>query len=137
MKEVEFEQGNKSFKTKAEEILVGLGRFPDFDGLNLDKTGMRLDDKGVPVLNEYLQTSLRNIYVAGDASRMMEVVNVAVEQGRVVAENMFGKKEKIDYHKFPAAVFTHPEIAWIGLSEKEAKEKKLDVEIAKLNYEDL
>jgi len=134
---VEFEFGKKSVNVKAEEILVGLGRTPDFDGLNLDKTGMKVDEKGNPVLNEYLQTSVKNIYVAGDASKILEVVNVAVEQGRVIANNVFGKKEKIDYHKFPMAVFTHPEVAWIGVTEKEAKDKKLNVEVVKLPYEDL
>ena len=136
-KTVEFEFGNKNVRVKVEEILVGLGRVPDFDGLNLNKTGMKFDEEGNPVLNEYLQTSVKNIYVAGDASGILEVVNVAVEQGKVIAENIFGKKGKIDYHKFPAAVFTHPEVAWIGVTEKEAKEKKLDVEIVKLPYEDL
>ncbi len=137
MKEVEFEQDKKNVKVRTEEILVGLGRVPNFDGLNLDKTGMKLDERGNPVINEYLQTSLSNIYVAGDATRILEVVNVAVEQGRVISENIFGKKEKIDYHKFPMAVFTHPEVAWIGITERDAKEKKLDVVIAKLPYEDL
>ncbi|MBI2105855.1 dihydrolipoyl dehydrogenase [Candidatus Woesearchaeota archaeon] len=137
IKIVEFEQNNKNIKVKAEEILVGLGRIPDFKNLNLERTGMKLNDKRLPILNEYLQTSIKNIYVAGDASRILEVVNVAVEQGRVIANNIFGKKEKIDYHKFPAAVFTHPEAAWIGVTEKEAKGKNMNVEIAKLPYEDL
>ncbi|MBI2507644.1 dihydrolipoyl dehydrogenase [Candidatus Woesearchaeota archaeon] len=137
IKAVEFEHGKKNVNVKAEEILVGLGRIPDFDGLNLQRTGMKLDGKGIPILNEYLQTSVKNIYVAGDASKILEVVNVAVEQGRVAAENMFGKKEKLDYHKFPAAVFTHPEVAWIGVTEKEVKEKNMNAETAKLPYEDL
>ncbi len=137
MKVVEFNHDKKNLIVKAEEILVGLGRVPDFNGLNLNKTGMKLDERGNPVLNEYLQTSLKNIYIAGDASKILEVVNVAVEQGKVIAENIFGKKEKIDYHKFPMAVFTHPEVAWIGITEKEAKEKNMNVEIAKLSYEDL
>ncbi len=137
MKIVEFNQDKKNLIVRAEEILVGLGRAPDFDGLNLEKTKMKLSERNAPVLDEYLRTSVKNIYVAGDASDIMEVVNVAVEQGKVAAENMFGKKEKIDYHKFPMAVFTHPEIAWIGVTEKEAKEKNMDVEIAKLPYEDL
>lgn len=136
-KTVEFEHGNKNVKVKAEEILVGLGRVPDFDGLSLNKTGMKIDERGNPVLNEYLQTSVKNIYVAGDASKILEVVNVAVEQGRVISENIFGKKENVDYHKFPMAVFTHPEVAWIGVTEKEVKEKNMNVEIVKLPYEDL
>ena len=137
MKIVEFELGKKNVKVRAEEILVGLGRVPDFEGLSLEKTGMKLNEKNLPILNDYLQTSVKDIYVAGDASRISEVVNVAVEQGKVAAENMFGKKEKIDYHKFPMAVFTHPEVAWIGVTEKEAKEDNMYIEIARLPYSDL
>ena|SRR3989344_4092897 len=136
-KKVEFEHRGRLKSAVAEEILAGLGRVPNFDGLNLEITGMKLNEKNSPILDEYLQTSVKNIYVVGDASGIMEVVNVAVEQGRVAAENMFGKKEKIDYHKFPAAVFTHPEVAWIGVTEKEAKERGLDFEVGKFNYVDL
>jgi|ETNmetMinimDraft_2_1059921.scaffolds.fasta_scaffold06613_1 dihydrolipoamide dehydrogenase len=136
-KKIEFLHKGSKKTLEVEEILAGFGRVPDYTNLDLESTEINLDDKGSPKLDDYLQTSLKNIYVAGDANNIMKVVNVAVEQGRVAAENMFGTKEKIDYHKFPMAVFSHPEVAWIGLTEKEAKEKKLKVDIGKLPYEDL
>ena len=136
-KKIEFLHGDRKMSVIVDEILAGFGRVPNLDNLGLEKTGMKLNEKGIPKLNEYMQTSLKNIYVAGDSNDILKVVNVAVEQGRVVAENIFGKKEKIDYSKFPAAIFTHPEVAWVGISEKEAVDKKLDVEIGKLSYEDL
>ena len=120
---IEFKQKGKKIKIKVDEILMAMGRVPNLDN----------DLK----VNDYLQTSDKNIYVAGDASGILNVVNVAVEQGRVAAENMFGKKEKIDYHKFPVAVYCHPEVAIVGVTEKEVKEKNLDVEIGKLSYKDL
>ncbi|MAF51243.1 MAG: dihydrolipoyl dehydrogenase [Nanoarchaeota archaeon] len=137
LKVVDFDHKKKKVKIKAEEILLAFGRIPNVDKLDLDKIGLKTDNKGVPTLNEYLQTSESHIYAAGDANGLLEVVNVAVEHGRIAAENMFGKKQKINYNKFPMAVFTHPEVAWIGVSEKEAKEKNLKVKIGKLNYEDL
>lgn len=135
---IEFLHNNKKETVKAEEILLGYGRVPNVDSLGLPKTRMRLDKKGFPILNKYLQTSVKNIYVAGDSNGILEVVNVAVEQGRIAAENMFKtKKQVMDYHKFPMAVYSHPEVAWIGITEKEAKEKKLDIKVGKLPYEDL
>lgn len=135
---IEFTSNNKKEKISAEEILLGFGRVPNVKSLGLEKTGMKLDKKGIPKLNKYLQTSLKNIYVAGDSNGLLQVVNVAVEHGRVAAENMFKtKKQVMDYHKFPMAVYSHPEVAWIGVTEKEAKDKKLNVKIGKLPYEDL
>ncbi|MAG52852.1 MAG: hypothetical protein CMH62_02720 [Nanoarchaeota archaeon] len=132
-----FDHNKKKKKLEVDEIFLGFGRSPNVDTLDLQTTNMKLDEKGTPKLNPYLQTSVKNIYVAGDSNALLEVVNVAVEHGRVAAKNMFRKKEKIDYHKFPMAVFCHPEVAWIGLTEKEAEEKKLKVKIGKLLYEDL
>lgn len=135
---IEFRHENRLKKIKTEEILLGFGRGPNLNNLDLQKTGMKLDNKQIPILNKYLQTSIKHIYVAGDSNDILGVVNVAVEHGRIAAENMFGnKKETLDYHKIPIAVFSHPEIAWIGVTEKEAKEKKMDVKIGKLPYEDL
>jgi len=136
-KEVEFLYKNKNVKLKFDEILVGFGRVPNVKNLGLENIKVKLNDKGVPILNDDLQTSAKNIFVAGDTNNIMKVVNVAVEQGRVISENLFGKKEKIDYSKFPMAVFTHPEVAWIGISEKDAKERELDFEIGKFPYADL
>jgi dihydrolipoamide dehydrogenase len=137
-KKIDFLHDGKKTKVVVDEILAGFGRIPNVRNLGLENTGMKLDKKGMPILKDYLQTSLKNIYVAGDTNNYWKVVNVAVEEGRVIAENIFGNaKERLDYMKFPAAVFTHPEVAWIGLTEKEAKEKNMDVEIGKLPYEDL
>ena len=136
-KEIEFLYESKNVKLEFDEILLGMGRIPNLKNLGLENTRVRLDDKGIPVLNDNLQTSVKNIFVAGDTNNIMKVVNVAVEQGRVISENLFGKKEEIDYSKFPMAVFTHPEVAWVGISEKEAKEMGLDFEVGKFKYEDL
>jgi len=138
-KRVEFEQNGKSLEVMAEQIFAGFGRVPDFVNLGLERTEMELDERGYPVLNDYLQTSLDNIYVAGDANGLREVVNVAVDQGRIVAENMFSGREKkgLDYSKYALVTFTDPEIAQVGLTEKEAKKKRLDFKVGKLPYEDL
>ena len=135
---IEFNHGKKKVKLKVEEIFLGFGRVPNVDNIGLENLNMKLDEKKVPILNEHLQSSIKNIYVAGDSNGLLEVVNIAVEHGVVSVENMFGsKKQKVDFHKFPMAVFTHPEVAWIGVTETEAKEKNMKVKVGKLPYEDL
>ena len=135
---IEFLHNNKKETIKVDEILLGFGRVPNVNSLDLKKAGMKLDKKGAPILNKYMQTSIKNIYVAGDSNGLLEVVNVAIEHGRIAAENMFKtKKQTVDYHKFPMAVYCHPEVAWIGVTEKEARDKKLNVKVGKLPYEDL
>ena len=136
-KEVGFLHENKKVKLKVDEILAAFGRAPNIKNLGLENTHIKFDESGMPIIHDNLQTSVKNIFVAGDTNNIMKVVNVAVEQGRVISENLFGKKEEIDYTKFPAAVFTHPEVAWVGLSEKDASERGLDFEAGKFNYEDL
>src|SRR3989338_8623192 len=108
---IEFLHNNKKEKIKVDEILLGFGRVPNVNSLDLKKEGRKLDKKGAPILNKYMQTSIENIFKT--------------------------KKQTVDYHKFPMAVYCHPEVAWIGITEKEARDKKLNVKVGKLSYEDL
>ncbi len=136
-KKISFSHNNKEKEITVDEILVAFGRNPNLTGLNIEKASIKIE-KGVIKSNNYLQTNIKNIYIAGDSSANLAVVNVAVEEGRVAAINMFSKKkEKINYNLFPMAVFSHPELAWIGIQEKEAKEKNLNVKIGKFYFKDL
>ena len=137
-KQITFEHGKSELQINVDELLIATGRKPNIDSLQLYKAGVKVD-KGNIIVNDYLQTSNKNVYAAGDVSGKMPVVNVAVEEGRIAASNMFEKKkEKLDYLMVPAAVFSHPEIAWTGLNEEEAKMKyKNNVLIGKLPYSEL
>ncbi len=136
-KKIFFSQGKSKKAIIVDEILAAFGRRPDTKGLSLESAGIRLKDRK-PVINKYLQTSVRNIYIAGDASSNLPVVNVAVEEGRIAAKNMFSfRKQSINYHMFPIAVFSHPEFAWVGISEREAKEKRIEIKVGKYPFNDL
>ncbi|MBI2106454.1 dihydrolipoyl dehydrogenase [Candidatus Woesearchaeota archaeon] len=136
-KKIVFNHNNKEKQITVEEILAAFGRKPNIENLNLEKAGIKIE-KGIIKNNDYLQTNVKNIYVAGDSSANLAVVNVAVEEGKVAVTNMFSKKkEKINYNLFPMAVFSHPEFAWIGISEKEAREKNINVKIGKFYFKDL
>ncbi|MGD8544800.1 MAG: dihydrolipoyl dehydrogenase [Candidatus Bathyarchaeota archaeon] len=108
----------------AEEILIATGRSPNTDILHPEKAGIRTDKKGWIITNEHLETSQPNIWALGDANGRYPFKHVANYEARVVYYNAVLKKEtQVDYHAVPHAVFTYPEIAGVGLREKEAIDK--------------
>src|SRR3989338_4812244 len=136
-KKIFFDVGTIKKSIIVDEILAAFGRKPDIETLTLEKAGIT-PEKGRIQSNLYLQTSVKNIYIAGDASSNLPVVNVAVEEGKIAAYNMFSSKKKsVNYRMFPMAVFSHPEFAWIGISEKEANEKKIEIKIGKYLFNEL
>lgn len=122
-------------KLEVDEIFVGFGVTPNLD-LDLEKADIKLKNN-LPLLNKYLQSTNKNIFFAGDSTNIWKIVTVATEQGKVAVNNMFQKKKPINYLKFPMAVFTHPEIAFIGLTEKEAKRRNIKIKVKKVFYKDL
>ncbi|MEC4678626.1 MAG: FAD-dependent oxidoreductase, partial [Nitrospirota bacterium] len=137
LKGVSFEHEGKNILVSASEILVVTGRAGNVAELGLDAAGVTTNKAGIPV-NEYLQTSNKNIYAAGDVTGINLVVNVATHQGRVAGSNLIqGPHEKSNYRVMPVAVFTDPQFAKVGLSEKEAKAQGIAVQVGKYPFDDL
>jgi dihydrolipoamide dehydrogenase len=114
----------KSMEIVADEILVAAGRGPNTDVLHPERGGVTTDKNGWIIVNEYLETSQRNIWAFGDAKGKYPFKHVANYESLVVYHNAVLKAGiKVDYHAVPHAVFTHPEIASAGLKEKEAIEQ--------------
>lgn len=108
----------------AEEILVASGRAPNTDILHPEKGNIKVDEKGWIVVNEFLETSQPNVWALGDANGKYMFKHKANYEALIVYYNaVLNKKVKVDYHAIPHAVFTYPEIASVGLKEKEAIEK--------------
>jgi mycothione reductase len=108
----------------ADEILVATGRSPNTDILHPEKAGIKTNGKEFIAVNEYLETSQANIWALGDADGKYLFKHVANYEALVVYNNAILKnKMQVDYHAVPHAVFTHPEIASVGLKEEEAVEK--------------
>jgi len=107
-----------------EEILVATGRSPTTDVLHPERGGIKTDRKGWIIVNEYLATSQPNVWALGDANGKYPFKHVANYEASVVYYNAILKRNvKVDYHAVPHAVFMYPEIASVGLGEKEAIEK--------------
>jgi dihydrolipoamide dehydrogenase len=101
--------------------LVSVGRRPYTDGLNADKAGVKLTDRGQIEVNDHLQTSASNIYAIGDVVRGAMLAHKAEEEGVMVAEILAGQKPHIDYNLIPGVVYTWPEVAAVGKTEEQLK----------------
>ncbi|PID69091.1 MAG: dihydrolipoyl dehydrogenase [Flavobacteriales bacterium] len=107
---------------KGDYCLVSVGRRPYTDGLNLDKAGVKANDRGQIEVNEHLQTNVSNIYAIGDVIKGAMLAHKAEEEGVFVAEILAGQKPHIDYNLIPGVVYTWPEVAAVGKTEEALKE---------------
>ncbi|MBP6180611.1 dihydrolipoyl dehydrogenase [Flavobacterium sp.] len=106
--------------------LVSVGRRPYTDGLNADKAGVKISDRGMVEVNDHLQTSVPNIYAIGDVVRGAMLAHKAEEEGAMVAEILAGQKPHIDYNLIPGVVYTWPEVAAVGQTEEQLKAAGVD-----------
>ena len=122
LKSVRFEHQGKSVTVSAQEILFALGRVPNTASLDLEKAGVQTDD-GRVVANEFMQTTAAHIYAAGDCTGPHEIVHIAIQQGETAAHNIKHPRQKrtMDYRLLISVVFTDPQVAAVGLTEKTAR----------------
>jgi dihydrolipoamide dehydrogenase len=99
--------------------LVSVGRRPYTDGLNADKVGVKITERGMVEVNDHLQTNVPNIYAIGDVVRGAMLAHKAEEEGVMVAEIIAGQKPHIDYNLIPGVVYTWPEVAAVGKTEEQ------------------
>ena len=115
-----------SVEFKGDYCLVSVGRKPHTKGLNLEAIGVQLNEKGQVEVNEFLQTSINNIYAIGDVVRGSMLAHKAEEEGVMVAEFIAGQKPHIDYNLIPNVIYTWPEVASVGKTEEQLKEEGLN-----------
>jgi dihydrolipoamide dehydrogenase len=106
--------------------LVSVGRRPYTDGLNADKAGVIISERGQIEVNDHLQTAVPNIYAIGDVVRGAMLAHKAEEEGTMVAEILAGQKPHINYNLIPGVVYTWPEVAAVGQTEEQLKASGVD-----------
>lgn len=123
----------------ANEVLSAIGRIPNTEQLQLDKAGIETEAKGRIIINEDYQTSTDNIYAVGDVAGQYHLTPIAIKEGHVLADRLFGGKTNIDvdYSHIPTAVFSSPPIGTVGLSEQEAREQNFDIAVYKADFKPL
>ena len=108
----------------ADIVLFATGRRPHTDGLGLENAGVEIDEKGAIKVDEYSRTNCESIYAVGDVTDRLQLTPVAIREGHAFADTMFGNNPRtVDYSCVPSAVFSHPPLAGVGLTEAQAKNK--------------
>jgi len=121
----------KTVEKHYDQVLVAIGRRPNTDDIGLEKTGIQTDDKGFILTNDECRTAEANIFAIGDAATGPMLAHKASREGKVAAEAIYGGDVAFDNRAIPAVVFTDPEIAWTGLTEREAVEQEIAVDIGR------
>lgn len=115
-------------------VLISVGRKPDTSGLGLENTNVKVNERGWINVNSQLRTDDLNIYAIGDIVGEPMLAHKASHEGRTAVEAIAGENVAFEPKAIPAVVFTDPEIAWAGLTENQAKEKKIDVNVSKFPW---
>ena len=128
--QVTYIRKDKEETVRAEKVLMAVGRCANTSSLNLSDAGVDFTKRGVTV-NEHMQTNVPHIYAIGDINGLMMLAHAATFQGIVALDHIMGVENSIDLSVMPAAVFTSPEAASVGLTEDECKEKGIPVKCLK------
>ncbi|MBI5395247.1 MAG: dihydrolipoyl dehydrogenase [Verrucomicrobia bacterium] len=133
---IEVQTGVKieGFDASFDRVLVAVGRVPETGGLGCEAAGAKLSVRGHVEVNERMETTAPGIYAIGDIVGRLALAHVASAQARVAVENALGGNATMDYAAVPAVVFTHPEVASVGLTEAEAQAQGRAVRIGRFPF---
>ena len=134
--EVTYEAAGKAASVAAEICLVAVGRGPVTDGLGLEEAGVSMHEKGFVNVDAQLRTNVEHVWAVGDvADTPLQLAHVSFDEGYAVAERIAGEDvPDIDYVNIPKVTYCTPEIASVGLTEAQAKERGMDVAVEKLDF---
>ncbi len=129
------EAGGKQQDLEVEKVLVAAGRAPNVEDIGLKEAGVQLTERGFIRINEKMETSAAGIYAIGDVAGPPMLAHKGSREGHVLAELLAGQHPHlVNYGNIPSATYCHPEVASIGLTEQQCKEKKLDYKVGKFPF---
>jgi glutathione reductase (NADPH) len=120
---------------ETDAVMYATGRRPNTQGLGLDKAGVALDANGAVKIDEHYRTSAKNIYAVGDVTDRIQLTPVAIGEGHALADTLFGGNPRsISYENIPTAVFSHPPIGTVGLTEALARQRFPRVDVYRSSF---
>ncbi len=131
---VYFSGKEADYSERFDKVLVSVGRRPNGDLTQAQAAGVEVTDNGFIPVGHYQRTSVQHIYAIGDVTGQPMLAHKAVHEGKVAAEVICGLPSAFDVVAIPSVAYTHPEVAWVGLSEAQAKEQGLEVEVGKFPW---
>ncbi len=126
--------GGKSENIKADIVLMAIGRKPYVDGLGLDKVGVKLNERGQIITDEFFETSIEGVYAIGDVITGAMLAHKAEDEGVILAEMLAGQSGHIDYDCIPSVVYSWPEISSVGKTEEQLKEAGVKYSVGKFPF---
>lgn len=132
--EVTFEGENAPSVGVYDRVLVAIGRRANGDKLDADKAGVRVDERGIIEVDKQMRTNVPHIFAIGDLAGGPMLAHKATHEAKVAAEVAHGEKSFFDARTIPSVAYTDPEVAWVGLTETEAKAKGIDYEKAQFPW---
>jgi dihydrolipoamide dehydrogenase len=105
-----------------DKLIVAIGRVPNTSGLNADAVGLKIDERGMIVVDESCRTNLANVWAVGDCVRGPMLAHKASDEGVCVAERIAGQHPHFDFNTVPWVIYTNPEMAWVGKTEKQLQD---------------
>lgn len=125
--EVEYTHRGNTYTSESEQVIIATGRRPNVEDIGLEDAGVELDGSGFVEVDDRFRTTNESIYAVGDVIGKAQYTPVAIREGKIAADHAFGDGEdRIDYDTVPTAVFSHPTIGSVGLSEEEARSRHSD-----------
>lgn len=118
---VNYQDKNGDQTLLCDKLIVAVGRKPLTEGLNVNETDLLLDERGYVHVDDFCRTNLPNVYAIGDVVRGAMLAHKGSEEGVMVAERISGDQARVNYETIPWVIYTHPEIAWVGKTEKQLK----------------
>jgi len=131
--EVKILSPTEEITKKVDKVLMAVGRRPNIDRKHLEDIGVKTTKRGI-VVDDRMRTSAKTVWAAGDAVDPHLLANVAIREAKVAVANIVGENARMEYDLVPRCVFTIPEAASVGLTEKQAKDKGLEIKSIKINF---
>jgi dihydrolipoamide dehydrogenase len=126
---VTYEDGNGKHDIEFSKLVVAVGRKPNTKGLDVNEVGLLLDERGYIHVDEFCRTNLPNIYAVGDVVRGPMLAHKASEEGIMVVERIAGQQSRVNYDAIPWVIYTSPEIAWVGKTERQLRASARDYKV--------
>jgi len=137
-KKLLLESHGKESELVVDNIVVATGRKPNTLNLNLEEIGIKLNENKTVKINEYCQTTIENIYAAGDVTSSPALVYVAAYEGNLATENAFNENiRKADYSSIPWVIFSDPQVVGVGLNETQAKAENIETDVSILGFDNV
>jgi dihydrolipoamide dehydrogenase len=127
-------KGNEELKFEADKVLVSVGRRPFAEGVGAEKVGVEVDEKKRIKIDNHFRTNVEGIYAIGDVIAGPMLAHKASEEGIACVEIIAGKAGHVNYDAIPGIIYTNPELAGVGLTEEQAKEKGIDYRVGKFPF---